>query len=262
MCRTSSRASWAAGRLAFAAPGDDLLCGSADRFEVAQSDAPIDGKNFAAATAVAGAPAPGDPGDRQELALPAGAKRYLAVRAVDEQGNIGRTATIDTRPASTEGGGGPAGGGGVPGGAAPSKRCLPAKLGVGASRIGPLRLGGSLAAVKRRYRSTRRRSVTRFCVRGGRRVLVTAKSGRIDLMATTARRHYTSQTAPGRRLSRRGIRGARRRARGMLVGTLRGRGRVIYGVKRNRLTYLAVTSRSQAKRPRTLARRLSRLGLR
>jgi hypothetical protein len=251
----------ASGRLAFDAPGDDLLCGTADKYEVAQSDSPIDGASFASADAISGAPGPGDPGDRQEVTLPASPKRYLAVRAVDEQGNLGRTATIDTRPPSTEGGGGPASGG-VPGGAVPSTRCLPARLGVSASRVGPVRLGGSLAAVRRRYRSTSRRGVVRFCVRGGRRVLATAKRGRIDLIATTARRHATRQTAPGRRLPRRGIRGARRRARGMLVGTLPGRGRIVYGVRRKRVTYLAVTSRSQARKPRALARRLGRLGLR
>jgi hypothetical protein len=255
----------ASGRLAFDAPGDDLLCGTAEKFEVAQSDSPIDGSSFAAADPIAGAPAPGEAGDRQEVTLPASPKRFLAVRAVDEQGNVGRTATIDTRPPAGEPGGGP--GGATPGaggpGAAPSTRCLPAKLGVSASRVGPVRLRGSIAALRRRYRAKSRRGITTFCIRGsGRRVLAVAKRGRIDLIATTGRRHATRQTAPGRRLPRRGIRGSRRRLRGLLVGSLPGTGRVIYGVKRRRIAYLAVTTRSQARRPRALARRLSRLGVR
>ena len=259
----------AAGKLAFDAPGDDLLCGTAEKYEVAQSDSPIDGATFGSADAVTGAPAPGDAGDRQEITLPAGSKRYLAVRAVDEQGNVGRTAAIDTRPPSADPGGGPGGptagtpGAGGPAGTAPSTRCLPARLGVSASRVGPVRLRGSVAALRRRYKATSRRGITTFCVRGsGRRVVVASKKGRIYLIATTARRHATRQTAPGRRLPRRGIRGARRRLRGLLVGTLPGGGRIVYGVKRGRIAYLAVTSRRQARRPRTLARRLSRLGVR
>jgi hypothetical protein len=68
-----------AGRtLSFSAPGDDLLCGRATRYEVVE-----DG------TAVYGAPAPGDPGTRQTLTLPAAVKRSLTIRAVDDQGNAG-----------------------------------------------------------------------------------------------------------------------------------------------------------------------------
>ena len=131
-----------------------------------------------------------------------------------------------------------------------------------ASRVGPVRLRGRVAALRRRYRSSSRRGITTFCVRsGGRHVIVASRRGRIHLIATTARGHATRQTAPGRRVPRRGIRGARRR-RGLLIGTLPGRGRIVYGVRRGRITYLAVTSRRQARRPRTLARRLSRLGVR
>ena len=254
----------AAGKLSFGAPGDDLLCGTADKYEVAQSDSPIDGKSFAAADAIAGGPDPGDPGDRQEVVLPAGAKRYLAVRAVDEQGNLGRVATIDTRPEAFYGGPGAGVGGGDAGGGtgAPDKPCLPARLGVSAARIGPVRRGRSLAALQRRYRSRAGRVATRFCVRGGGRVLVTARRGRIDLIATTAPRHATRQTAPGRRLGRRGISGARRRTSRLLIGTRPGRGRIVYGVRRGRIAYLAVTSPRNAAKPRTLARRLGRVGLR
>ena len=87
----------ARGKLTFAAPGDDLLCGRADRYELAASDAPIDGKSFDAADAIAGAPDPGRAGEAQEVRLPAGTMRFVAIRAVDEQGNRGRTVSIDTR---------------------------------------------------------------------------------------------------------------------------------------------------------------------
>ena len=109
----------ASGRLAFDAPGDDLLCGTAQKYEIAQSDSPIDGASFGAADPITGAPTPGDPGDRQEVTLPARAKRYLAVRALDEQGNVGRVAVLDTRPPA---GGSPAAGSGAPGRPAASRR--------------------------------------------------------------------------------------------------------------------------------------------
>ena len=82
--------------LAFTAPGDDLLCGTAARYEAVQSSQPITGANFAGAEALPGAPAPAEAGTRQTLALPAGHKRYIAIRAVDEQGNVGPPLVVDT----------------------------------------------------------------------------------------------------------------------------------------------------------------------
>ncbi|MEA2479190.1 MAG: hypothetical protein QOJ07_1112 [Thermoleophilaceae bacterium] len=110
--------------LTFTAPGDDGLCGTAARYDVVRSDNPIDAANFGAAEHVAGAPAPAAAGTKQSA--PAGAgKRYYAVRAVDEAGNVGWLATLDatTQPAAGGGtggsGGGDTGGGGLPGGGNP-----------------------------------------------------------------------------------------------------------------------------------------------
>ena len=257
----ASPSTWrsASGKLAFDAPGDDLLCGTADKYEIAQSDSPITGANFGAADAVAGAPAPGEAGDRLQVTLPASPKRYLAVRALDDQGNVGRTATIDTRPPGFAGGGPSAPGGSGPAAVARARRCLPRRLRVTARRIGPVRLGARVASPKARYRASTRGSVTRFCVRGGGRVSVLSRRGRIALITTTAKGHRTRQTGPGRRLSRRGVRGARRRSRGLLVGTSGG-GRILYGVRGRRISYLGVTSRSRARNRRALARSLDRLG--
>jgi len=90
---------------------------------------------------------------------------------------------------------------------------------------------------------------------------VTARRGRIVLAASTARGHRTLGAAPASRKRRGRPAGARRVRRGLLVGT-RGRGRVVYGVRGGRFRYLAVVSRADARRPATLARRLSALGLR
>jgi hypothetical protein len=81
--------------VAFRAPGDDLLCGKADSYEIRTSDDPIDESNFDSATTLPGAPDPTDPGIAQSYAFPAGALRYVAIRAVDDQGNVGRVAVID-----------------------------------------------------------------------------------------------------------------------------------------------------------------------
>jgi hypothetical protein len=81
--------------VSFNAPGDDLLCGTATRYEVATSNRPIDASNFGQADRLPGAPAPAAPGARQTYAVPAGARRYIAIRAVDDQGNVGQPLGFD-----------------------------------------------------------------------------------------------------------------------------------------------------------------------
>jgi hypothetical protein len=86
--------------LAFQAPGDDGLCGKATGYQVATSASPITPGNFARARKVtpAAAVAVAEPGGRQEIALPAtGVGRFVAVRAVDDQGNVGRPEVVGTR---------------------------------------------------------------------------------------------------------------------------------------------------------------------
>ncbi len=77
------------------APGDDLRCGSAASYELATSNQPLDERNFASAAQLAAVPVPAPAGEAQPFPLPAGAQRYLAIRALDEQGNVGRVATVD-----------------------------------------------------------------------------------------------------------------------------------------------------------------------
>ena len=82
----------------FKAPGDDLLCGTAERYKIVTSDRPINPLNFNQAQSLGGAPAPEEAGSRQTYTIPAAAKRYVAIRAVDDQGNVGRPVTIDLGP--------------------------------------------------------------------------------------------------------------------------------------------------------------------
>ncbi len=97
------------GELDFIAPGDDLLCGTAAGYEIATSAHLITPANFDRAELLDEAPVPAGAGSDQSFTLP-NTKRYVAVRAVDDQGNVGRPATVDLGPPG--GGGGGAGGGG------------------------------------------------------------------------------------------------------------------------------------------------------
>jgi hypothetical protein len=80
----------------FTAPGDDLLCGTADHYELVTSNAPIAGGDFADAEALPGAPDPEVAGTEQSFELPAGVQAFVALRAVDEQGNPGRPVVFRT----------------------------------------------------------------------------------------------------------------------------------------------------------------------
>ena len=54
-------------RVRFDAPGDDLLCGTADHYELVTAGSPIDESSFAGAKPLAGAPEPAEAGDDAEL---------------------------------------------------------------------------------------------------------------------------------------------------------------------------------------------------
>jgi hypothetical protein len=75
--------------LSWTAPGGDLMCGTAASYEIVTSATPITPQNFAHATPLSGAPTPAAPGTTQSYALPKGALRYVAIRAIDAAGNIG-----------------------------------------------------------------------------------------------------------------------------------------------------------------------------
>jgi hypothetical protein len=101
----------AAGRLRFTSPGDDLMCGKARAYQIATSERRIDESNFARVDRLGQAPQPVEPGRTAVYTLPDRIERFVAVRAVDGQGNVGRVTTI----AVGAGGGGPGGGGGPQG---------------------------------------------------------------------------------------------------------------------------------------------------
>jgi len=137
-----------ANTLEFTAPGDDLLCGTADSYEAVTSDQPINESNFNDSQPLDGEPEPQAAGTRQSYEIPAGAKRFVAIRAVDEQGNVGRPATVDyfgaqpgpgvDPPVVPPGSGGPGGAGSGGGsGAAGGGPATPGPGGPGSGGSGP-----------------------------------------------------------------------------------------------------------------------------
>lgn len=92
------------GKLGFKATGDDAACGTADHYDVVTSADPITAKNFADAEPLTGASAPEKAGTQESFSVPS-PQRYVAVRAVDEAGNIGPPASAEksTRKPPTTG---------------------------------------------------------------------------------------------------------------------------------------------------------------
>jgi hypothetical protein len=86
------RARLAGDRLSFVAPGDDGPCGRAARYEVVQSDHAPSGRSFDDARRVG---RPDDAGDRVTAGLSGARRRFVALRAVDEQGNASRPVVLE-----------------------------------------------------------------------------------------------------------------------------------------------------------------------
>jgi hypothetical protein len=85
----------------FLAPGQDLMCGKVARYQMVTSAHPINAENFSSAKPLKGGPAPKSPCALQSVHVPSGAKRYVAIRAVDAVGNVGLPvlATVPSAPA-------------------------------------------------------------------------------------------------------------------------------------------------------------------
>ncbi len=76
--------------LRFTAPGGDLMCGKAERYQLATSRHAITPQSFAHARRLHVSLVPARAGSTQRLELPRHLLRWVAVRAVDAAGNLGR----------------------------------------------------------------------------------------------------------------------------------------------------------------------------
>lgn len=137
------------------------------------------------------------------------------------------------------------------------------RRGLGRVRIGyrPQRL------LRRAGQPARRNRVWRYCVRErkprvGKVAAVFTRRGRVGLVASTARAHEALGITPGSR-SGRVRRIARPYGRGVWVRRVgRGGRRMVYGVRRGRVRFVAVASRSVAAKRSTLRRYVRLAGVR
>jgi FG-GAP-like repeat len=257
------------GKLKWKAPGDDLLCGKAESYEVVASDGDtITTRSFRAEQQVANPPAPGDPGTGQEMALPAGT-RCASIRAVDNGKNKGRAAVVCV---GTAGGLLGPGGGAIPGGPSAGsgtkgkgkgRACLSRRARITRARLGRIKIGTRRSRLLRRVGapSVRRKRTWRYCVKGGGRVLVAfSPKGRVRLVATTARRHGHGKLRRGSgKKTYRKVK-MRRIGRGLYTGRRRS-GRVVFRIKRGKVTFVALADRKLARRPRDLRIYVRMVGL-
>jgi hypothetical protein len=86
---------YGSGYLRFDPTGDDLLCGRPARYEVRTSDSTITAENFASAERWDNDWVGDYYGTKRVFTD--GSKRYVAVRAVDDQGNVGRPLSVKVR---------------------------------------------------------------------------------------------------------------------------------------------------------------------
>jgi hypothetical protein len=146
-------------------------------------------------------------------------------------------------------------------GGSSAKRCLSRRARVGSRGVGRVRLGSTKRKLLRRTPAPRRRARRswRWCVARSRGVVraVFTPRRRVALVATTAAGHRSSRLRPGAR-----VRHPRRRALSRGVYRAGPRSRKLIGVRRGRVRYLAVASRSLLRHPARLRAYLRRARLR
>jgi hypothetical protein len=84
------------GEISFVAPGDDGICGTVPRYEIVTSDT-RPGPDAFVKSAVVVVEDLKPPGETETQPLPGPQRRFVAVRAVDEAGNLGRIAVARRR---------------------------------------------------------------------------------------------------------------------------------------------------------------------
>src|SRR5215204_1639960 len=143
--------------------------------------------------------------------------------------------------------------------------CFPRRVGIGPSRIGKVRLGLTRRQVRRRVGAPKRRTGRsyRYCVTGsrGKVTAVFNRRGRVVLITTTSGRHSKRRVHAGSRS--RSIRRAYRRRTRLSRSLIRANraSHLLFGVRRNRVRYLAIGSRRLIRNRRALVRHLRYAGV-
>lgn len=151
--------------------------------------------------------------------------------------------------------------------ATPERRCLARAIEVARNAVGKARLRLTRERLGRRLGppGRTRRGILRYCVTGGGKLSVSfSRRGTVDLVATTARRHRRSGI--GRGSSRRALeRRFGRRLRTAGAGLRRVAGgpsrQLVFGLRRGRVSFVAVANHSLIRDRRALRRQLRRAGL-
>jgi hypothetical protein len=140
----------------------------------------------------------------------------------------------------------------------PRTHCLTPKAGFEPRGFRRLRLGHTpRAALMRAGQPLRRTRAWTYCVKGKKNrkakvvTVFTGGSPKVGLVASTARRHTGRGIGPRARASR--LRGTKRVRGGLRVRRFGRRGvKLVYGVRRGRVRFVAVASRSVARSPKRL----------
>jgi hypothetical protein len=146
------------------------------------------------------------------------------------------------------------------GGSSAGTGCLARRAPIGPRNIGRVRLGMSRRALLRRVPAPRRRTKHswRWCVKGGKGTVsaVFDRHGRVTFVETTAPHHGNRSIHPGTRV--RALRRAYPRGRAIGRSLLRANRRSprLFGIRKGRVRYVAVTSRRTIARRRTLRKYL------
>jgi hypothetical protein len=143
--------------------------------------------------------------------------------------------------------------------------CLARRAPIGPRNIGRVRLGLTRKKLRRRVPAPRRRTKRswRWCVKGGKGTVsaVFTRRGRVALVTTTAPRHGNRRIHPGTRLRTLSRAYPRRRRVGRALVRANRKSPRLFGVRRGRVRYVAVTRRRTIARPRTLRRFLRYAGV-
>jgi hypothetical protein len=247
--------------LRFGAPGDDLLCGAAKRYDVFTSDQPISGASARDLQPLSGSPKPADAGTAQSFDLPKVIKKHVAIRAVDDQGNLGPVADVDLTQKQLEEIRKNGTSGSATSGSGNSGRCLHPPLKVARGAIGPVKLGASRKSVSRMHPRTAKHSTLRFCVKPHGQLLaaLTAK-GRVQLLASTATvkgAHGFTHGLHGRKLTR-ALHGAKKQKG---ASGLYRKGTLLIGIRHKRVSFVAIADRRTLRSRKKTIAALKRLGL-
>ena len=153
----------------------------------------------------------------------------------------------------------------------PGPRCLRSRGRFTRRGIGRLRLGRTTGQVLRRGGQPRTRvgRAWRYCANGKanrnrrkRRVMaVFTKAGKLGLIVSTVRDHKGRRVGTGAK-ARRVRRGTKKLGPGLRVRRLRGGTRLIYGVRRGRVRYVAVATRKVGGNRKRLRTHLRLAGVR